>query len=251
VTGAGPQRDVSRETVRRQIFGDRYDLAVAYEEILRTDGLTRGLVGPREADRMWDRHLLNCAVVAPSIPVGSSVVDVGSGAGLPGLVLAIARPDLTVCLVEPLLRRATFLEEVVFSLGLAGVTIRRDRVEALHGRLRADVVTARAVAPLDRLARWCLPVVRPGGVLLALKGARAEDELATAAPILPGLGAASWHVEILGAGIVDPPVRVVRVHRSGPADPPARTAGRPTPDRAGVSPAPTHTVPPVPSRRHQ
>jgi 16S rRNA (guanine527-N7)-methyltransferase len=193
------------------VFGDRYQLAVGYEEIVRTDGVHRGLVGPREADRMWERHLLNCAVVAPAVPPGSHVVDVGSGAGLPGLVLAILRPDLTICLVEPLLRRATFLGEVVERLGLTGVEVRRARAEDLAGDLDADVVTARAVAPLDRLARWCLPLVRPGGVLLALKGARAQEELAAAEFILPGLGATSWTVEIHGVGVVDPPVRVVRI----------------------------------------
>lgn len=164
---------------------------------------------------MWERHLLNCAVVAPAIPASAQVADVGSGAGLPGLVLAIIRPDLAVCLVEPLLRRATFLEEVVGRLGLTGVQVRRDRAEALHGQLLVDVVTARAVAPLERLATWCLPLVRPGGVLLALKGDRAQDELASAQPALPRLGAESWTVDEMGSGVVDPPVRVVRIVRSG------------------------------------
>jgi len=209
----GPSGGVSRETLRRQVFGDGYDLAVAYEEILRTDGVQRGLVGPRESDRMWDRHLLNCAVVAPAVPIGARLVDVGSGAGLPGLVLAIARADLSICLVEPLLRRATFLDEVVERLNLTGVEVRRARAEELHGDLTADVVTARAVAPLDRLARWCLPLVRPGGLLLAFKGDRAPAELSAAEPALAGLGAVSWSVDILGEGVVDPPARVVRIVR--------------------------------------
>ena len=145
------------------------------------------------------------------------MADVGSGAGLPGLVLAISRPDLEICLIEPLLRRATFLTEVVDRLGLTGVTVRRDRAEALHGRFLVDVVTARAVAPLDRLAGWCLPLVRPGGMLLALKGERAADELAAAEHLLPALGAASWTVDLMGQGLVgpsDPLVRVVRILRS-------------------------------------
>jgi len=142
------------------------------------------------------------------------VVDVGSGAGLPGLVLAISRPDLSICLVEPLLRRATFLTEVVQRLGLSGVEVRRARAEELHGRLLVDVVTARAVAPLERLAGWSLPLLRPGGVLLALKGDRAKDELAAAEPALPRLGGEFWSVEVLGQGLVDPPVRVVRIVRS-------------------------------------
>ena len=205
---------VSRETVGRQLFGERYELAVRYEEILRTDGVERGLIGPRESGRMWERHLLNCAALGPAVPTGSTVVDVGSGAGLPGLVLAISRPDLAVCLVEPLLRRATFLTEVVQRLGLSGVEVRRARAEALHGRLLVDVVTARAVAPLERLAGWSLPLLRPGGVLLALKGDLAQDELAAAEPALPRLGAASWSIDVLGDGLVDPPVRVVRIVRS-------------------------------------
>lgn len=206
---------VSRETVGRQLFGERYELAVEYEEILRNDGVERGLVGPRESGRMWERHLLNCAALGPAVPIGSTVVDVGSGAGLPGLVLAISRPDLAICLVEPLLRRATFLTEVVQRLGLSGVVeVRRARAEALHGRLLVDVVTARAVAPLERLAGWSLPLLRPGGVLLALKGDRAQDELAAAEPALPRLGAEFWSVEVLGQGLVDPPVRVVRIVRS-------------------------------------
>ncbi len=215
MTNAAPPEDVSRETIRRSVFGDRYDLAVAYAEMLRTDGLTRGLIGPRETARIWDRHLLNCAVVAPVIPTGASLVDVGSGAGLPGVVLALARPDLTVVLVEPLLRRATFLVEVVSRLGLAGVTVTRSRAEDVHGRLHGDVVIARAVAPLDRLVHWCLPLVGRGGELLALKGARAQEELAATAGILAGLGAVSWSVELLGEGVVDPPVRVVRIRRAG------------------------------------
>lgn len=212
---AGSTADVSRETQRREVFGDHYDQAAAYEQILRTDGIERGLLGPREGGRIWDRHLLNCAVVAPCLPAGARLADVGSGAGLPGLVLAILRPDLDVVLVEPLLRRANFLTEVVARLGLAGVEIRRARAQGLGGDLQADVVTARAVAPLDRLAGWCLPLVRPGGALLALKGAQALEELTVAAPELTRLGAASWSVQILGSGIVDPPARVVRIVRAG------------------------------------
>lgn len=216
------------------MFGARYDLAVAYEELLRSDAVERGLVGPREADRMWDRHLLNCAVVAPAVPPGSSVLDIGSGAGLPGLVLAIARPDLTVCLVEPLLRRATFLSEAVGLLGLTDVEVRRARAEDLAADNAADslpdsfadVVTARAVAPMDRLARWCLPLVRPGGLLLALKGARAADELAAVAGDLPGLGAQSWTVQTLGVGVVDPPARVIRIVRSSGGAQPRATRRR-------------------------
>ncbi len=137
--------------------------------------MTRGLLGPREADRLWERHLVNSAAAAAALPTaGGLLADVGSGAGLPGIPLAILRPDLTVRLVEPLLRRATFLTEVVAALGLANVEVVRARAEDLHGAWTAATVTARAVAPLDRLAGWCLPLVAPGGSLLALKGDRAD-----------------------------------------------------------------------------
>jgi len=236
---------VSRETVHRQVFGDRYGLAVRYAEILATDGVERGLIGSRESGRLWDRHLLNCAVIAPAVPPGAVVLDVGSGAGLPGLVLAIARPDLTIHLVEPLLRRATFLTEVVEALELADVQVVRSRAEDLRATLSGDVVTARAVAPLHRLAGWCLPLVRPGGSLLALKGARASAEVAGAAAGLPALGAASWAVELHGVGVVDPPVRLVRVVRSPRAPGPPAVGPRPSATQRMSRCA---TPPPPPSR---
>lgn len=135
------------------LLGGQLSLAQEYARLLTTDGVQRGLVGPGEAPRIWDRHLLNCAVVAELVPVGASVTDVGSGAGLPGIVLALARPDLQVRLVEPMARRTTFLNEVVAALGLAGqVSVERARAEECAGRIPlAAVVTARALAPLDRL----------------------------------------------------------------------------------------------------
>lgn len=215
---------VSRETIGRRVFGAGYETAVAFDELLRTDGVHRGLVGPREAERMWERHVLNCAVIAPAFPSAASVVDVGSGAGLPGVVLAIARPDLQLVLLEPLLRRATFLEEAVERLGLTSVEVRRGRAEDLHGAPGADVVTARAVAPMERLVRWCLPLTRPGGSLLAMKGARAEEEMDVAGPVLGELGATGWTVEVHGTGLVDPPVRLVRVVAGSPTRPGTRRA---------------------------
>ena len=140
---------------------DRLALAEAYAGWLADAGTVRGLLGPREVPRLWDRHLLNCAVLAEAVPEGARVCDIGSGAGLPGLVLAIARPDVTVTLVEPLLRRTTFLDEVVGELGLEQVTVVRGRADVLHGRERFDVVTSRAVAPLDRLLGWSMPLVAP------------------------------------------------------------------------------------------
>jgi 16S rRNA (guanine527-N7)-methyltransferase len=203
--------DVSRETAEA-IFGSRLPLAEHYAELLRTDGVTRGLIGPRESDRLWERHLVNSAAAGSALPAtGGLVADIGSGAGLPGIPLAILRPDLTVRLVEPLLRRVTFLTEVVADLALANVEVVRARAEDLHGGWTAAAVTARAVAPLDRLAGWCLPLVAPGGSLLALKGDQAEDELAAAVSTLRRLGAVSWSVEEHRAGQVEPPVRIVRV----------------------------------------
>ena len=152
---------------------------VAFTEILSTDGVERGLIGPREVDRLWDRHILNCAVAATAVSRETTVVDVGSGAGLPGIVWAIVRPDLEVICVEPLLRRVNFLTETITRLDLTNrVQVRRGRAEDLAGEIQAPVVTARAVAPLERLVGWTMPLVAPGGELLALKGAAAEAEVA-------------------------------------------------------------------------
>lgn len=197
--------------VARGVFSVALPTAEAYAELLATEGTLRGLIGPREVPRLWERHLVNCALVSDLIGEGSSVCDIGTGAGLPGIVLAIRRPDLKVTLVEPLLRRTTFLDEVVERLGLAQVEVVRARAEALHGSRTFDVVTSRAVAPMDRLARWSLPLVGTGGSFLAMKGSSVEAELDSAArAISAGRGQVDKIVE-LGVGLVDPPVRVVRV----------------------------------------
>jgi 16S rRNA (guanine527-N7)-methyltransferase len=193
------------------VFGGRLPLAERYAELLATDGVVRGLIGPREVPRLWDRHLLNCAVVAELLPDGATVIDVGSGAGLPGIVLAIVRPDLQITLLEPLARRVTFLNEVVASLGLTGVTVVRGRAEELVGTVSASVVTARAVAPLDRLARWCLPLAEHGGKLLAMKGSTAADEIAEHAPAIRRAGGGQARIVECGRGVVDPPTTVVEV----------------------------------------
>lgn len=232
--------DVSRETVlppppevARQVFGESLAAVVAYAELLAGPGVLRGLIGPREVGRLWERHLLNCAVMAELVPLGAAVDDVGSGAGLPGIVLALCRPDLTVTLVEPLLRRTVFLEEVVSELGLGNVVVARQRAEE---RARtgpsADVVTARAVAPLDRLAGWCLPLLRSDGVLLAVKGAAATEELQAAAAAILAAGGRDSEVVVVGTGLVDPPTTVVRVRRS-----PVSPAGRRTKRSAAGRPA--------------
>jgi 16S rRNA (guanine527-N7)-methyltransferase len=203
------------EPAARALFGDSLDRAAAYAELLATDGVVRGLIGPREAPRIWERHLLNCAAMAELIPPRASVVDVGSGAGLPGIVLAVARPDLTVFLVEPLARRTAFLAEVVTALDLdRAVTVVRARAEECVGDLSpADIVTARAVAPLDRLAGWCLPLTATGGRLLALKGASAADEVAEHRDAIGRLGGATPVVRRCGVGLIDPPTTVVEIVR--------------------------------------
>ncbi|MBQ0891909.1 16S rRNA (guanine(527)-N(7))-methyltransferase RsmG [Micromonospora sp. U56] len=212
----------------RTLFGDRLDLAAAYAELLATDGVVRGLIGPREAPRIWDRHLLNCAAVAERIPEGASVIDVGSGAGLPGLVLAIARPDLQVILVEPLARRTSFLIEAVQQLGLAKtVRVFRGRADEAAtdatgtGPFSADVVTSRAVAPLDRLSGWCLPLAVPGGRLIALKGSSAADEIAEHAETVDRLGGGEPSVHLCGVGVIDPPTTVVEIVRERVVRPPS------------------------------
>lgn len=199
----------------REVFGSRLPLAEAYAHLLAGDGVLRGLIGPREVPRLWERHLLNCAVVGEAIPRGATVCDLGSGAGLPGMALALARPDLEVTLVEPLLRRTAFLDQAVTDLGLDSCTVVRARAEELAGGRRFAVVTSRAVAPMARLARWSMPLVAPAGVMLAMKGARAVEELRAATTILRTLGGAEPEVLRLGEGVIDPPTTVVRVARAG------------------------------------
>ncbi len=210
--------DVSRETppvpdVARGVFSDALPVAERYADLLAHDGTIRGLIGPREVPRLWDRHLLNCAVVTDLVDPDASVCDIGSGAGLPGLVMAIRRPDLRVTLVEPLLRRTTFLDEVVAELGLTNVTVVRGRAEEQHGKLTFDVVTSRAVAPLDRLSKWSLPLVRAGGQFLAMKGSSAETELESAASVIRRLRGRVVGVVETGVGVVDPAVRVIRIDK--------------------------------------
>ncbi|AZS86178.1 16S rRNA (guanine(527)-N(7))-methyltransferase RsmG [Streptomyces griseoviridis] len=198
--------------VAHEVFGDRYADAVRYAELLAEAGVQRGLIGPREVPRLWERHLLNCAVLSEVVPDGVTVCDVGSGAGLPGIPLALVRDDLKITLLEPLLRRTNFLTEVVELLGLDHVTVVRGRAEEVMGQLPpVHVVTARAVAPLDRLATWGIPLLRPYGEMLALKGDTAEEELKAAGAALSKLGAVETSVLQVGEGIVDPLSTVVRV----------------------------------------
>lgn len=199
----------------RALFGDRYAAAERYVAMLAGPGLVRGLIGPREADRLWERHMLNSAVLGELVADGLRVLDVGSGAGLPGIPLALARPDLTVVLLEPMARRVAWLTEVVAELRLS-VRVHRGRVEdsGIRAELGGwDVVTARAVAPLGRLASWCLPLVVPDGRLLAVKGERASEEAARDALAVRSAGGAVVDIVQCGAAVVRPPTTVVVVRR--------------------------------------
>ncbi len=198
-----------------QVFGSGIEIARRYADLLAGPGVERGLIGPREVDRLWDRHILNSAAIGELIDPGARVIDIGSGAGLPGLPLAIVRPDLTVVLVEPMLRRTDFLAEVVESLGLT-VAVVRGRAEEAAVRTAleaADVVTSRAVADLAKLTRWSLPLLRPGGRMLALKGERAEAEVVEQAPAMRRLGAEHIEVVRCGEGYLHPPTTAVSVVR--------------------------------------
>ena len=209
------------------LFGNRLPLARRFAERLATAGVERGLIGPREAPRIWERHVLNCAVVAELVPDGARLVDVGSGAGLPGIPLALARPDVSIVLVEPLARRFDWLCEVVADLGVA-VEVERGRAEENDVRRRwegADVVTARAVAPLGRLAGWCLPLLRPGGEMLAVKGASAADEIERDLAAVREFGGGPPRIARCGVGMIDPPSTVVVVERVRAADRSGRRRG--------------------------
>jgi 16S rRNA (guanine527-N7)-methyltransferase len=193
----------------RLVFADRLPLARRYAELLATDGVVRGLIGPREVPRLWDRHLLNCAVVAELISDGASVIDVGSGAGLPGIVLAIVRHDLKVTLIDSAVRRTDFLSEAVVALDLdARVRVVRARAEEYAGE-PVDVVTARAVAPL----------IAPRGRVLALKGESAAEELAAHRAAVRRLGGVEPTIRYCGQALLDPPTTVVEIvkERSGPS----------------------------------
>jgi len=195
----------------REVFGDAAAKAERYAELLAGPGVERGLIGPNEVPRLWERHLLNSAAVARLVPVPCSLVDLGSGAGLPGIVLALLLPDADVTLLEPTLRRTIFLEECVADLGLGNAKIWRARAEQAAGTLAADVVTARAVAPLDQLAALALGLLKPGGIVLAVKGAKAKAEVRAASEALRRLGVRDVQVLVAGGGKVDPAATVVRL----------------------------------------
>lgn len=212
-----------------EVFGERFQLAERYAAILGTAGVERGLIGPREVPRLWERHVLNSAAIGELFDTGERVADIGSGAGLPGIPLALARPDLRITLIEPMLRRSEFLSEVVSELEL-DVTVMRGRAE--DGPVRRelgefDAVTSRAVAPLDKLTKWSVPLLRFDGRMLAIKGERAEAEIGEYRRVMTSVGAVDARVVRCGAAYLNPPVTVVVARRG------KRTTGAARSDRTG------------------
>jgi 16S rRNA (guanine527-N7)-methyltransferase len=204
------------------LFGSGLAKARRYAEILAGTGVERGLIGPREVERLWERHLLNSAAIAELLPEDARVADIGSGAGLPGIPLAVARPDLRVTLIEPLLRRSDFLREVIDELEI-DVTVVRGRAEERAVREQVgemDAVVSRAVASLDKISKWSMPLLRPGGEMLAIKGERAEDEAREHRRVMTSLGASDVRVIKCCADFLDPPATVVaaRLADRGPSD---------------------------------
>ena len=234
------------------IFGDRLELAERYAGILAGAGIERGLIGPGEVGRLWERHILNSAAIGELLDGGERVADVGSGAGLPGLPLALARPDLRVTLIEPLLRRADFLSEVVEALGLK-VAVIRGRAEEATVRREAgalDVVTSRAVASLDKLTRWSFPLLRAEGRMMAMKGERAQDEVDEHRRAMLSLGATDVKVMECGVNYLTPPATVVVATRgSDPAGTRGATRGMDPAGRSGASKQDPSRRPTRPTRR--
>ena len=198
-------------------FGPAWPVVQSFHDYLVEEGELRGLIGPRELARLWERHIVNSAAVVPFLPQRGLIVDVGSGAGLPGVVVAAMLPEAQVVLVEPMERRTVWLDNVVERTGLTNVEVRRARAQELEGALEADAVTARAVASLDKLFRWIAPLVRDGGSVVALKGARAADELADASKAMKKVGLTDGAVhEALTIDGIEPTRVVTAIRGRGP-----------------------------------
>jgi 16S rRNA (guanine527-N7)-methyltransferase len=219
------------------VLGDRLGVAERFAGLLSDTGVSHGLVGPREVPIVWERHILNCAVAHEAFPEGAELVDVGSGAGLPGVALAIVRPDLHVHLVEPMLRRTTWLSATIDELGLTNCTVHRGRAEDFHGVLTLPFATARAVARIDKLASWTFPLLRDGGTLVALKGGRVEEELTAQEVVLRRLGMTSSAIHRYGEGVLDVPTVTLELTVGPRATPPARPRrdGRGTKPKRGAN----------------
>lgn len=208
------------------VFGESLPTARRYAELLADTGVAHGLIGPREVERLWERHLLNCAVLAEFIPENLTLVDVGSGAGLPGMAVAIARPDLRVHLVEPMARRVTWLQNATEQLGLSHVSVHRGRADEVD--VVGDVVTARAVSRLSTLSGWMAPLVGLGGLMLALKGSSAQEELIRDRVAAGRAGWSELEVVHAGIGVLDQPTTAIRGRRVGSR---RRRRGRGRPQR--------------------
>lgn len=199
--------------VATQVFGDRLPLAQAYHNSLATTAAERGFIGPKEVSRLWDRHILNCAIISEAFDEGLSVADIGSGAGLPGIPLAIARPDLSITLIEPLLKRSTYLGEISEELGLDNVTVIRGRAE--DQKLEPfDVVTSRAVAPLGKLAGWSLPLAKKGGAMVAMKGSSVGEELERDGDMIKRAGGGEATIFTVGDSVLAEPTTLIKIVRA-------------------------------------
>ena len=193
----------------KAIFGLKIDEARAFSQKLANDSDDLGLLGPRELDKLWSRHVLNSAVVAEMVKPGDHVADVGSGAGLPGIPMAIGLPEAHFVLIEPMERRSNWMLEVIQELGLTNCEVRRARAEEVLD-LKFDIVTARAVAALDKLLRLTVPLLKPGGSLIALKGSKAAAEIEAAKKLQKKLGIASFEIQICGEKFLAEPTSVVK-----------------------------------------
>lgn len=216
--GAGPQQerpalDEAERAAAEKLFGERLGLAEKFVDHLCSTGIEHGLLGPREVPRMWSRHVLNCAVLAPELPAGGEVADVGSGAGLPGIALAIARPDVDFLLIEPMERRVQWMDTVVKDLGLDNVRLIRARAEEAVDEVMADVVTARAVSALKKLLPLTVPLLADEGELLLLKGRSAETEIEAATKAISKHKLAKPEILQLGGDLLEEPTTVVRCRR--------------------------------------